>query len=392
MSNTPLAPTTDFYGVFANVDGRDLEFWQTAEKFGREEILPVIDEYWEKAEYPLPLVARLAELGLLIDGVDIEGVEHQSPLATGLVEMEISRYDGSVATALAVQMGLAARTIANLGSQEQKDKYLVAMHKGEIRGSFGLTEPDHGSDSIALETSAKKVDGGWILNGEKRWIGQGSVGHITNIFARMENGQVGGFIVPQDAEGYHAETIVGKMALRAIPQAHITLTDCFVPDENQLPGCQSFRDVAKVLMATRVSVAWSALGQAITCYEVAREHAFNRVQFGEPLINRQMIQQRLANMLIDTTQMMLLCRELAAKQEAGTLTEQEASLAKVNNTRKARAIAADARDLLGGNGILLENRVGRHFADIETLHTYEGTDTMQSLIIGKKISGVGAYK
>lgn len=391
MTSTILGRTSDFYDVFSDVAGADLAAWQRAHDYGAE-VVPVINEHWEKYEFPLDLVRKLADYDLLTDGLEVPGHETLSPLGAGLVTMETSRADGSMSTVIAVQAGLAMRSIANCGSEEQKQEWLPKLASAEKLGAFALTEPDHGSDSVALETTAQRTDDGWVINGQKRWIGNGAGGDISVVWARMDDGQVGGFLVPQDAPGYEAETIAGKLSLRSIPQALITLTDVCVPDSARLPNAQSFRDTAGVLTSTRVAVAWMALGHAIACYEAAREHVLDREQFGRPLAASQIIQLRLADMLGDITGMALYCRRLADLDAAGKLTPQQASLAKVQNTRKARKTAADARDMLGGSGILLENHVVRHMADLEALHTYEGTDTVQSLIVGKKITGIGAFK
>ncbi|MGX1738404.1 acyl-CoA dehydrogenase family protein [Corynebacterium flavescens] len=391
MSHNHLVATTDLLGVFDDISGEDAEVWQDARTFGGE-CLPLINDYWERGEYPLALVRRLGELDLLSDGVAVPGHRHMSTLAAGLTLMEVSRADASMGTVIAVQAGLAMRSIDLLGSQEQRERWLPGMAEGKLLGAFGLTEPDHGSDSIALETTAVRADGGWVLNGNKRWIGNGSVGDVTVIWARTEQGDVSGFLVPQVSPGYHATTQTGKLSLRAIKQAEIHLEDCFVPDSAQLPQARSFKDTARVLTSTRTGVAWMALGCAIACYESARIHVLERQQFGRPLAQSQIIQQRLANMAIDLGQMALTCREVARRESLGTLRPEQASVAKVHNTRAARRIAADARDMLGGVGILLENNVARHFADLEALHTYEGTDTIQSLIIGKKITGFSSYK
>ncbi|SDB81586.1 glutaryl-CoA dehydrogenase [Raineyella antarctica] len=385
-------PTTDLYEVFADVSGADREVWDRARAIAAYPgALDRINQAWEAAEYPLEIVARLAEAGLLTTGVDIPGYQQMSPLAAGLVHMELARYDGSVATVVAVQPGLAMRSIAMLGSEEQKQAWLPRLASGELLGAFGLTEPDHGSDAVALETTARRDGDEWVINGAKRWIGNGSVGHLTVVWARTENGGVSGFLVEQHRPGYVAETITGKVSMRAIPQAHITLTDVRVPLSAQLPGARSFRDIAGILRATRIEIAWASFGHAIACYEAAVHQATTRIQFGRPLAANQQIQQRLGDMLGDLVAMALYCRRLAELEAASGVSEAQASLAKVQNTRRARRIAADARDMLGGNGILLENDVVRHMADIEALHTYEGTDSIQSLIIGRSITGLNAF-
>ncbi|KQB86952.1 acyl-CoA dehydrogenase family protein [Corynebacterium lowii] len=390
--STPLSNSTaDFYGIFADVDGKDLEYWNTTRAFA-DEVRDQINDAWEKAEYRIPVVKRAADLGIVRDGIDIPGFEPMSIRANRLITMELARLDGSIGTAIVVQSGLAMKSIALCGSEEQKEKYLAPMARCEVLGAFALTEPTHGSDSIALETTAVLDGDEYVINGAKKWIGQGSVGHITIVWARMEDGQVGGFIVPQDTPGYNAETIKGKASLRAIHQAEIHLENVRIPKENRLPGAKSFRDTAEILAGTRIGVAWAALGLAIDCYEKALSYAQERVQFGKPLVSFQIVQQRLSDMLQDIVSMALYCKRLLEMEEAGTLNEKQAALAKVHNTRKARSVAATARDMLGGVGILLENDIIRHMCDIEALHTYEGTDTIQSLIVGKTITGVSAYR
>ncbi|MCP2266342.1 glutaryl-CoA dehydrogenase [Promicromonospora thailandica] len=385
----------DFAGAFADVTEEERAWQLAVRSFVQDEVLPVIDGYWERYEVPMDLVKRMAELDFLRDGVDVPGFPKISKMAEGLAAMEMSRGDGSVTTICGVQGGLALRSIVMLGSDEQIEKYAGPMARGEILGAFALTEPTHGSDSVGLETSAVKEtrDGveGYVINGEKKWIGFGSIGDISVVWARGEDGQVHGFIVPQDSPGYEATTIQGKVSLRAIHQAHIVLNDVFVPAENLLPRSRSFKDTGRVLFATRLGVAWGAVGQAIACYEAAVAYSKQRVQFGRPLAASQMVQERLTKMLSIITQMQLLVKQMTRLDEAEQLSGPQASLAKYTCTRGAREVAAIARDLLGGNGILLENRVARHFADIEALHTYEGTESMQALIIGREITGTSAF-
>lgn len=385
-----LEPTTDYYQVFADVTGDDLKHWENARTFEKD-ALPRINDDWEKGNYPLELVTRLAELGLLNDGVEVPGQEAMSPLAAGLVSMEISRIDGSMGVVLGVQAALCMRAISFYGSDEQKQQWLPDLAAAKKLGAFALTEPTHGSDAVSLETTATRDGDSWVLNGEKRWIGNGFKGDMTVIWARMDDGQVGGFIVPQDTEGYSSTNITGKVSLRAIHQAHITLTDCRIPAENKLPGANTFKDTSKILEASRGGVSWSALGHAISAYESALAYSKERIQFGKPLAHHQLIQQRLTDMLIDVTNMALHCRRIADLDAAGELAGHQAALTKVHNTRAAKRVVSNARDMLGGSGILLENNVIRHFADMEALHTFEGTDSVQSLIIGRAVTGKGAF-
>jgi glutaryl-CoA dehydrogenase len=385
----PLDP--DPASVFESLSAEDRAYWERGRTFVQEEVMPVIDGYWERGAYPLFLLRRLGELDLLRDGVPVDGFAPMSKMAAGLVNMEISRGDGSVGTVIAVQGGLALRSVAMCGSEEQKRRLLPALARGEEYGAFALTEPTHGSDSVALETSAVATAGGFLLNGEKKWIGNGSVGGTTVVWARAEDGQVRGYLVPQDSPGYGATTIEGKSSLRAIWQAHIRLENVFVRAENLLPGANSFKDTARVLLATRLGVAWSAVGHATACYETAVQYAAQRTQFGRPLAASQIVQERLAKMLAELATMQLMVVQMTRLDEAGNLTPVQASLAKYTCTRTARSIAANARDLLGGNGILLANRVARHMADIEAIHTYEGTETVQALIIGRSITGISAF-
>ncbi|MEZ2391390.1 acyl-CoA dehydrogenase family protein [bacterium RCC_150] len=385
----PLDP--DPAGVFRRMNAEDLAYRDRARNFVQEEVLPTIAGYWERAEYPLHLVKKLGELDLLRDGIEVEGYPAMSKTAAGLVTMELSRGDGSIATAVAVQGGLALRSVAECGSPEQQARWLPALSQAREFGAFALTEPAHGSDSVGLETTARAVEGGYLLNGEKKWIGNGSVGGVTVVWARGEDGQVHGYLVPQNSPGYTAKTIEGKLSLRAIWQAHIRLENVFVPAENVLPGAQSFKDTARVLLATRLGVAWSAVGHATACYETAVQYAAQRRQFGRPLAASQIVQERLARMHSELATIQLMVTQMTGLDEEDILTPAQAALAKFTCTRTARSIAANARDLLGGNGILLGNRVARHFADIEGIHTYEGTETVQALIIGRSITGLSAF-
>jgi glutaryl-CoA dehydrogenase len=266
------------------------------------------------------------------------------------------------------------------------------MARMDRLGALALTEPDHGSDSVALETSARPDGDGWVLNGRKRWIGLGMVADLIVVWARdTRDGQVGAFVVERRSPGYHASVIGGKASLRAVWQADITLDNVRVPAANRLPGARTFVDATRVLAATRSTCAWAALGHATAAYDTALRYARHRRQFGKPLASFQIIQQRLVAMLADLTAMQLYCLQIGRLADAGRLTPTVAGLAKMHNTSKARRLVADARDMLGGNGILLDHHVIRHMADLEAIHTFEGTETIQTLIVGRDITGIGAF-
>ncbi|MGF3056973.1 acyl-CoA dehydrogenase family protein [Microbacterium sp. YY-01] len=387
---------SDYYAVFADLSSDDAAAWNRACAYV-DEIAPIMTEAWDRAEYPLEAARAMGRYDLVVDGIDHPELTRLSPLAAGLVNMEISRGDGSLGTILAVQGGLALRTLALFGSREQQERWLKPLADATVLGSFALTEPDHGSDSVSLETTATRDGDEWILRGAKKWIGNGASGGITFVWARVsdpdaaEHGAVRCFLVEQETPGYDAEVITGKASLRGIYQANIRLRDVRVPLDAVLPGTKSFADASTVLYATRSGVAWSALGHATACYEAALAYSQQRIQFGKPLAKFQMVQERLALMLEDLTAMQLYCRRLADLESSGQLRPTQASLAKYHNTRAARRVAATARDVLGGNGILLENGVMQHMADIEAIHTYEGTESVQALLLGRDITGMSAF-
>jgi glutaryl-CoA dehydrogenase len=392
FENLGHALSTDYFFLREQLTDEELDVLRRVREFVDDEVLPVIGGYWERAEVPWPLIRRLGDLGIV--GEDIEagyGCPELSPIACGLVAMELNRGDGSLATLVGVQSGLAMKSIAMLGSEEQKQRWLPDMARFATLGAFALTEPNHGSDSVLLESTAQLDGDSYVINGAKRWIGNGSLADVIVVWARAEDGHVKGFLVEKDTPGFDARVIEGKGSLRAIWQADITLDEVRVPAENLLPGAQTFKDAGRVLAATRSSCAWAALGHAVAAYDAALTYSKRREQFGRPLCSFQIIQDRLVKMLAEVTGMQLYCLQIGRLAERGQLSHTIAGLAKLNNTRKARQICAEARDMLGGNGILLENHVIRHMADIEAIHTYEGTETMQTLIVGRDITGVSAF-
>ena len=383
---------TDYFRIADQLSREELDLLRRTRDFVDGEVLPAINGYWERAEFPWPLVKRLGALGLVGDGIAGYGCPPMSPIAAGLVNMELNRGDGSLGTFLGVQAGLAMQSIAMLGSEEQKRRWLPALARVDVLGAFALTEPLHGSDSVGLETVARRNRDAWVINGAKKWIGNGTLADVVVVWARdSADGQVKGFLVEPDTPGYDAVRIDGKGSLRAVWQAEITLTDVRVPERNRLPAAMSFKDTARVLAGTRNTVAWAALGHATAAYEIAVAYCQQRQQFGNPLVRFQIVQDRLVKMLAEVCSMQLYCLRLGRLIEEGRLTDTIAALAKMNNTRKARQVIQEARDLLGGNGILLDFHVMRHLADIEAIHTYEGTETIQTLIVGRDITGVGAF-
>jgi glutaryl-CoA dehydrogenase len=383
---------TDYFFLKDQLTPVQLDYLRRTRQFVDNEVLPVINGYWERAEFPWPLVEKLGKLGLVGDGIRGYGCPPMDPLTLGLVYMELSRGDGSLGTFVGVQAGLAMQSIAQCGSEEQKDRWLPGMARLEKIGAFALTEPDHGSDSVSLETTARRDRESYVIDGSKKWIGNGSIADVIVVWARdSEDGEVKGFLVEKGAPGYQARVIEGKGSLRAVWQAEITLDGVRVPAENRLPGANSFGDCARVLVGTRSACAWMALGHAVAGADAALSYARKRVQFGKPLAGFQIVQQRLVHMLADVTAMQLYCLQIARLAEAGTLLPTLAGLAKLHNTSKARTVLAEARDLLGGNGILLDFHVIRHMVDNEAVHTFEGTETMQTLIVGRDITGIGAF-
>jgi glutaryl-CoA dehydrogenase len=385
------ALATDYFFLAEQLTDDQLGVLRRVREFVDDDVLPVIGGYWERAELPWPLIRRLGELGIVGEEIAGYGCPGLDPIASGLATMELNRGDGSLGTVLGVQSGLAMKSISMFGSDAHKDRWLPAMAKLEALGAFALTEPDHGSDSVALETSARRDGEEYVIDGAKRWIGNASLADVIVVWARGENGKVQGFLVEQGTPGYDAQVIEGKGSLRAIWQAHITLDEVRIPAENRLPGAESFKDTARVLAGTRSTCAWAALGHAVAAYETALTYSKRREQFGKPLCSFQIVQDRLVRMLAEVTAMQLYCLQIGRLAQRGQLTDTIAGLAKLNNTRKAREVCAVARDMLGGNGLLLENHVIRHMADIEAIHTYEGTETMQTLIVGRDITGVGAF-
>ncbi|MGY1699791.1 acyl-CoA dehydrogenase family protein [Geodermatophilus sp. SYSU D00766] len=387
MAETAL---TDFYALEDLLTPEEVEIRDRVRNWCAKEVTPRINDYWERAEFPFELVPGFAELGIAGGTIQGYGSPGMSCVAAGLVAAELARADGSIGTFNGVHSFLAMQSIALLGSEEQRERFLPPMARMEQIGAFGLTEPQHGSDAVALETSARRDGDVFVLDGQKKWIGNGTIADHVIVWARGEDGQVGGYVVEKGTPGFTARVMTGKTALRAVWQAEITLQGARVPAENRLENCRSFKDVSTILDRTRYTVAWRALGLATAAYELALEHSLHREQFGQPIAGYQLVQEKLTRMLAEITTMQLMCWRLSTLADAGRMTAAMASLAKRHCCATARQIVADARDLFGGDGILLEHHIARHHADIEAIYTFEGTDHVQALIVGREITGLSA--
>jgi glutaryl-CoA dehydrogenase len=362
-------------------------------RFMQERIRPAINEYWTREEFPHALLPEMAELDIAGNPYHGYGCQGESWLFDGFLSQEIARVDCSIATFFGVHSGLAMGTLVLCGSEEQKQLWLPRMRKMELIGAFGLTEPDHGSDvSKGLETTARRDGDSWVLNGMKKWIGNATFADVTVIWARdTEDGQVKGFLVERGTPGFEPRKMTGKMALRVVQNAEIALQDCRVPERNRLQNANSFADTAKVLRMTRAGVAWQAVGNMAGAYELTLNYTKQRHQFGRPIAGFQLVQDRLAQMLANITSSQTLVYRLSQLQDSGHFREEHASLAKMVCTVKMRETVGLARELMGGNGILLEHHVGRFVADAEAIYSYEGTREVNALIVGRAVTGLGAF-
>lgn len=383
----------DFYAVEAKLSPEDRALQLKVREFLEREIKPLVNKYWLHDEFPFEIIPKLAELnvcGYVFKGYGCAG---GSSLMDGIIAAEFGRIDPSIATFLGVQSGLAMGSIYMCGSEEQKQEWLPSMQRLEKIGAFGLTEPEVGSATAGgLTTTCRKTENGWVLNGQKKWIGNSTFSDMTIIWARdLDDGQVKGFIVRKENPGFMVEKIKGKMALRIVQNGLITLTDCVIPEHDRMPNANSFKDTAKVLQMTRAGVAWMAVGCARGAYENALEYTLNRKQFGKPIAAFQLIQNHLVEMLSNLTAMQTLTFRLSELQDEGKLKDEHASLAKVFCTLRTRDIVSRAREVMGGNGILLEYNVARFLADAEAIYSYEGTKEINSLIVGRSITGFSAF-
>jgi glutaryl-CoA dehydrogenase len=386
-------PNSDFYQTFQMLSEAEQATVTKVREFMKASVAPIINDFWEKDSFPfdvLPGFRDLQVMGLGYEGYDCAG---GSNLLACYVAMEIAKIDCSFATFFGVHSGLAMGSIFLCGSEEQKKKWLPPMARLEKIGSFGLTEPLVGSGTArGLMTTARREGDTWILNGQKKWIGNSTFGDLTIIWARdVADSQVKGFIVENKSPGFKVEKIQHKMALRVVQNGLITLEDCKVSEDNRLQNDTSFKDTARVLRMTRGFVAWEAVGCQMGAYENALAYAQTREQFGKPIASFQLIQDLLVKMIGNITACQCMVIRLSQLQDQGKLADEHASLAKAFCTVKMRETVGFARELLGANGILLDYNVGRFVADSEAIYSYEGTREMNTLIVGRALSGFSAF-
>ncbi len=391
MTFEPLA--SDFYSYGSLLSDQERDAIAKLRAWAEADVKPIAGEYWDRAEFPMQIVKPLADLGAYSFAWDETKPFENSAVFRGFVAMELARVDPSVATFVGVQNGLVNGSLSLCGSAEQRAEWIPKFASGELIGAFGLTEPLSGSDSAqGLRTTAAREGDSWVLNGAKRWIGNGTFSDITIIWAKdVEDGQVKGFIVPTTTPGYTATKIEGKISLRSVQNADIVLDGVVVPESLRLQQADSFRDTASVLRLTRAEVAWAAVGTAMGAYEAAVRYAGERVQFGKTIGSHQLVQDLLVKCLGNITASLGMVVRVSEMLDRGEQRDEHSALAKAYTTARMRETVAWAREAVGGNGIVLDYEVARFFADAEALYSYEGTREMNTLIVGRKITGSAAF-
>jgi glutaryl-CoA dehydrogenase len=385
--------TGDFFGFENLLSETERGIVMQVREFLHQQVDPIINDYWARAEFPFQIIDGFRKLdiaGLMYDGLS---AHRGTRLLTGFLAMEICRCDPSINTFYGVHTGLAMGSIDRCGSDEQRQRWLPPMARMERIGAFALTEPHGGSDVAGgLETTARRDGDSWVLDGEKKWIGNATFADLVIVWARdAEDGHVKGFVVEKDTPGFHPTKIEGKVALRAVQNANIVFDGCRVGEENRLQRAESFRDTSDVLRLTRGGVAWGSVGCMMAAYELALAYAKEREQFGRPIAKFQLIQDHLATMLGNITSSLALVVSLAQLQDHGVNKDEHSAMAKSVVTTRMRETVGLAREVFGGNGILLENNVARYFSDAEALYSYEGTREINQLIVGRAVTGMGAF-
>ncbi|UCF34950.1 MAG: acyl-CoA dehydrogenase family protein [Phycisphaerales bacterium] len=386
----PDSQTPDFYDFDGLLTEDERHVRATAARFVDDRVLPIIAECFEHGRFPVELIPEMAELGLLGPSFEDYGCAGLNNVAYGLVMQELERGDGGIRSFASVQSGLCMFPIHTWGSDEQKRTWLPAMARGEAIGCFGLTEPDGGSDPSTMRTAARKEGGDWVIDGSKTWITNGTIADVAVVWAMTEEG-ICGFLIEKDTPGYTTRDIAHKFSLRASVTSELFFDNCKVPSRNRLPQAEGLRCPLSCLTQARYGIAWGVIGAAMACYREALAFARERVLFGAPLINKQIIQVRLADMVRRITMAQLLVLQLGRLKDGGTMDSTQVSLAKWNNVRMALDVAREARDMLGAGGISLECSPIRHAMNLESVITYEGTETIHQLIVGREITGISSF-
>ncbi|HTH65810.1 MAG TPA: acyl-CoA dehydrogenase family protein [Gemmatimonadales bacterium] len=386
----------DFYNLDTLLSEEERAVRDTVRAWVDDNLLPIIGQCYVEGRFPKQLIPGMAELGLFGANLPEEyGCAGLDNVAYGLIMQELERGDSGVRSFASVQGGLVMYPIFAFGSEEQKKKWLPQMATGKVIGCFGLTEPDYGSNPGGMITVAKETSDGWVLNGAKMWITNGSTAQVSVMWAKTgaleDQNSIRGFIVPTDTLGFTAKDQKGKLSLRASDTSELVLQDVHIPKDAVLPKSGGLKSPLMCLTQARYGIAWGAVGAAMACYDEAVSYARNRVMFGKPLGAFQLQQARLAEMLTEITKAQLLCLQLGRLKDAGTMTPQQVSLAKRNNVSMATDIARETRRLLGANGILAEYQAMRHLANLESVYTYEGTHDIHTLILGQEITGLSAF-
>lgn len=385
-----------FSGVdYFNIDGllseEEILIRETVRDFVEAEVIPIIEEYARKGEFPMQLVGRMAELGLFGANLPSEyGGSDMNNVAYGLVMQELERGDSGIRSFVSVQSALVMYPIFTFGSEEQKRHWLPLLAKGEKVGCFGLTEPDYGSNPGGMVTKAEKTEGGYILNGAKMWITNGTIADVAVVWAKLD-GRVKGFLVEKGMKGFTAPEMKGKHSLRASVTSELVFDNVFVPESNLLPNSDGLKSPLMCLNQARYGIAWGVVGSMMACYHSSLTYAQSRVQFGKPIAGFQLTQQKLVYMVTEITKSQLMNLQLGRLKDSGQLRFQQVSMAKRNNCDIALDIARVAREIHGANGILDEYPVMRHAANLESVKTYEGTHEMHTLIVGEDITGLPAF-
>lgn len=367
------------------------EIQQTVHKYCQEKLMPRVTQAFRTESRDKTIFRELGELGVMGPTIKGHGCAGVSSVAAGLISREIEAVDSAYRSSWSVQSSLVMYPIDEYGTEAQREKFLPKLAAGELIGCFGLTEPNAGSDPMSMTTKAKKVDGGYVLNGRKMWITSAPLADVAVVWAKDETNTIRGFIVERDFKGFTTPVIEGKVSLRASCTGAIELDNCFVPEENLLPEGKGLKAPFGCLSSARYGIAWGAMGAAEACFKIARQYTMDRKQFGKPLAANQLVQTKLADMATDITLGLNACLTAGRLKDEGKLSHQVISMLKRNNTGKAIAIARTARDMLGGNGIVDEYHVIRHVVNLESVITYEGTYDVHGLILGRAITGIGAF-